>query len=260
MISLQWIERTWFAAYKKHRPQWLDQVIQYRINLYWRLSATNNIFSCHLFYVTKDKTKCYFTVDLQIVANVSWLLAQLHTVCTAVLQEWKGSYCEILWDFKPKVLYYLDFACKPGSLMSNVCCFNYHVQTFQFQFVSIAIPNTPRFWLLIGFPKWAYAVKSVGFSKREMKLFRTRMHSSRMYTARFSGRLRWGGVCLWGTSALGCTPPAYCMLGYTPLWTEWLTDRCKNITFPQLRLWEVIMSALFRNPYIYMLPFQAFSF
>ena len=29
-------------------------------------------------------------------------------------------------------------------------------------------------------------------------------------------------------------------IGQTPLWTEWLTDRCKNITFPQLHLWAVI--------------------
>ena len=28
----------------------------------------------------------------------------------------------------------------------------------------------------------------------------------------------------------------------TPVWTEWLKDRCKNITFPQLRLWAVNMN------------------
>ena len=39
-----------------------------------------------------------------------------------------------------------------------------------------------------------------------------------------------GDVCQWG-----CLPQ--CMLGYaSPLWTEWLTDRCKNITLPELRL------------------------
>ena len=59
----------------------------------------------------------------------------------------------------------------------------------------------------------------------------TRMHSSRMRTVRSSGRR---GV---GVSARGeCLPQ--CMLGYTPPWTEWLTDRCKNITFAQLRLWK----------------------
>ena len=113
-----------------------------------------------------------------------------------------------------------------------------------------------------------------------MDFHKTRMHSSRMRTAHFSGRI-WGeGFCLggicWGVSAQGgvClegvypggvrgpwtqrqtpplhagihTPPAHCMLGYihplpiacwdthTQLLTEWLIDRCKNITFPQLRL------------------------
>ena len=37
-----------------------------------------------------------------------------------------------------------------------------------------------------------------------------------------------GGVC----TALGQAP--------LPLWTEWLTDGCKNITFPQLRLRTVM--------------------
>ena len=32
-----------------------------------------------------------------------------------------------------------------------------------------------------------------------------------------------------------CTPPPD-LEPDTPLWTEWLADRCKNITFPQLRL------------------------
>ena len=64
-----------------------------------------------------------------------------------------------------------------------------------------------------------------------------RMHSSRMRTVRSSSRLLWGGgVCpvVGGVSqhALEQTP--------APLWTEWLTDRCKNITFPQLRLRTVI--------------------
>ena len=48
-----------------------------------------------------------------------------------------------------------------------------------------------------------------------------------------------GGDCLGGCLPGGVHP--YCMLGYTPLWTEWLTDRCKNITFLQLRLRAVIM-------------------
>ena len=79
-----------------------------------------------------------------------------------------------------------------------------------------------------------------------------------------------GSVCLWvggvhpsGHTSPGQTPPqadhpwtdttpsqarhpsAHCMLGWHPSpmhagiltpWTDWLTDRCKNITFPQLRL------------------------
>ena len=35
-------------------------------------------------------------------------------------------------------------------------------------------------------------------------------------------------------------PPAM----HAPLWTEWLIDRCENITFPQLRLRTVIMQSL----------------
>ena len=38
----------------------------------------------------------------------------------------------------------------------------------------------------------------------------------------------------------GCLPQ--CMLGYTPLWTEFLTHTCENITFPQLRLRTVTIS------------------
>ena len=60
-----------------------------------------------------------------------------------------------------------------------------------------------------------------------------------MRTARFSVHLRRGSA-YWGVCPGGCTPPlppAHCMLGYTPPpWTEWLTNRCKNFTFPQLRL------------------------
>ena len=75
-------------------------------------------------------------------------------------------------------------------------------------------------------------------------LYQTRMHSSRMRTVRFSGRR--GGLA---SGQEGCLPggvcPGGCLpggRGFTPplLWTEWLTDRCKNITFPQLRLWAVI--------------------
>ena len=65
-----------------------------------------------------------------------------------------------------------------------------------------------------------------------LKYWSTRKHSSRMRTVRLLG----GGVSLPGgvyPSMHWGRPP--------PLWTEWLTDRCKNITFPQLRLWTVII-------------------
>ena len=43
-----------------------------------------------------------------------------------------------------------------------------------------------------------------------------------------------GGVCPGGVCPGGCL--LKCMLGYThPLWTEFLTHACENITFPQLR-------------------------
>ena len=60
----------------------------------------------------------------------------------------------------------------------------------------------------------------------------TRMHSSRMRTARFSGRLyREGG---WGCLPLGPGGVYHTSLSPPPPpWTEWLTDRCKNITLPQ---------------------------
>ena len=55
-----------------------------------------------------------------------------------------------------------------------------------------------------------------------------------------------GGVCPRGCLPRGCLPGggvADASPGPeadTSLWTEWLTDRCKNITFPQLRLRAVI--------------------
>ena len=73
------------------------------------------------------------------------------------------------------------------------------------------------------------------------------MHSSRMRTVRCSSRLPGlsvqggvcpGGVCPgWGVVCSGgCLPQ--CMLGHTspPLWTEFLTRACEDITFPKLRL------------------------
>ena len=48
-----------------------------------------------------------------------------------------------------------------------------------------------------------------------------------MRTVRCSGRLGGGGVF---QHAMGQTPPP------PPLWTEFLTQACENITFPQLLL------------------------
>ena len=58
-----------------------------------------------------------------------------------------------------------------------------------------------------------------------------------------SGCLPW--VCLpRGCLSGGCLPGGVCPVctGKTPppTWTEWLTDRCKNITFPQFRLQTII--------------------
>ena len=82
-----------------------------------------------------------------------------------------------------------------------------------------------------------------------------RIHSSRMRTACFSGCLGVGclpgDVCIGGMSARDTHPPARCMLEYTSVLPIacWDTphprehnDRCKNITFPQLRLRAVTSS------------------
>ena len=58
----------------------------------------------------------------------------------------------------------------------------------------------------------------------------TRMHSSRMHTV--PSMTISGGGCL----PRGHTPPCLLHAVIHLLWTEWLTDRCKNINFPQLSL------------------------
>ena len=99
--------------------------------------------------------------------------------------------------------------------------------------------------------------------QRQTKIIITRMHSSRTRTARFKGHLYRrgsaqrlgveGGVCR-GCVSRGCLPggsvqgvytPAHCMLGYkrSPPPENRMTDRCKNISFPQLRLRAVIMDS-----------------
>ena len=59
----------------------------------------------------------------------------------------------------------------------------------------------------------------------------TRMHSSRMRTVRCSGCLLVEG----GLSAQEGVCPGRVSVRRPPLWTESITDRCKNITLPQLR-------------------------
>ena len=65
----------------------------------------------------------------------------------------------------------------------------------------------------------------------------TRMRSSTMRTARFSGRLYRTGVSASGSGCACTTPSSHpSFTTHNPfhschMWTEWLTDRCKNITF-----------------------------
>ena len=74
------------------------------------------------------------------------------------------------------------------------------------------------------------------------------MHSSRMHTVRSSSRLLGeGGVCPGGSvqgKGMGGLPGGvYPSMhwGRYPLAVDRMTDRCKNITFPQLRLRTVII-------------------
>ena len=123
-------------------------------------------------------------------------------------------------------------------------------------------------WIIVHFCLWHYSDQTTpvvhlhlqihtvnaNVILRVQKCILTRMHSSRMRTAHFSGRQGRGvcpgylpevvsarGVCRGGVysgevSAYGVLPRA-CLPGggVQPfLWTEWLTDSCKNITFLQL--------------------------
>ena len=81
---------------------------------------------------------------------------------------------------------------------------------------------------------------------------KARMHSSRMRTVSCNGCLggAWGCVCVprglsgqggflaWGVYPLGPRGK------HSPLWTEFLTHACENITFSQLLLPTVINSSL----------------
>ena len=84
---------------------------------------------------------------------------------------------------------------------------------------------------------------------------KTRMHSSRMRTVRSSSRLLGGGVCPEGVCPGVVVYPSM-HWGRHPPRTEWLTDRCKNITFPQLRLRMVIrMKHIWMFSYLYHITF-----
>ena len=72
----------------------------------------------------------------------------------------------------------------------------------------------------------------------------TRMHSSRMRTVRNSSRLPGGCTC----RGVGRYPPPS---RYTPPWTEWLTDRCKNITFTTSFRTVKIVKLLLTNLHIH---------
>ena len=93
------------------------------------------------------------------------------------------------------------------------------------------------FIILLVIFKWTvyYMIKWIKFSV--LKKIKTRMHSSRMHTVRCSG---YGGVSQHALGRWGVCPGRGCLPSVcwdtSPLWTEWLTDRCENIIFPQLRL------------------------
>ena len=99
------------------------------------------------------------------------------------------------------------------------------------------------------------------------KVLNTRMHSSRMHTVRCSGCRGKGGVSQHALGRGGCLPGGGCLprgdvcpnrdvypgvcpvnTGIHPLWTEWPTDRCKNISFPQLRLRTVMTLIIKQTP------------
>ena len=83
-------------------------------------------------------------------------------------------------------------------------------------------------------------------------ILNTRMRSCRMHTVRFSGHLggEEGGVCLGGVCLGMCTPTH-------PLRTHCImTDRCKNITFPQLRLRAVIRNKWEHIPFLDVSPYS----
>ena len=98
--------------------------------------------------------------------------------------------------------------------------------------------SMPLLWCWVKRKQPASSEHRVG-SIRKTSIW-TRMHSSRMLTVRWSSRL--GGFAY--MSARGCLPGGVCTGECTPpsppLWKEFLTHACENITFPQLHLRMVI--------------------
>ena len=92
---------------------------------------------------------------------------------------------------------------------------------------------------------WFWKIPFFQSLRKMNKMYnQTRMHSSRMRTIRSSSHvypsMHWAG-CVYPSMHWvgGVCPGMYPSMhwGRHPtLWREWLTDRCKNITFPQLRL------------------------
>ena len=107
-------------------------------------------------------------------------------------------------------------------------------------------------YLVLHYP-WKMRITIHGSEVGRIKI---RMHSSRMRTVRSSSRLLLGGgFCLGGSARGGlsaqgrcqpggCLPKGVCVsqhaLGQTPSPPNRMTDTCKNITLPQLRLRTVI--------------------
>ena len=97
----------------------------------------------------------------------------------------------------------------------------------------------------------------------------TRLHSSRMRTARLGGVCQgegvsaWddvclgGGVCVWGYTPplhVGIHTPSPWHAGIHPHPVNRVADRCKNTTLPKLRLRAVMISCCFLHRYWYCSP------
>ena len=129
--------------------------------------------------------------------------------------------------------------------------FNYFVHDLVEQQISRQVilrpfQEAPLFLLFIVGAKMKRGEIVIGWSCW-INIFKTSIHSSRMRTVRSSGRLLGGEVCPGGMVSAGgggCLPRVVSAWGVCipactwadPLSVGRMTDRCKNITFPQLRL------------------------